>query len=50
MLVMNDYKSHHTREFLFYCEDHKIIFFDLSSHTTYLLQSLNVCVFQPLKH
>ncbi len=50
MLVMNDYESHHTREFLFYCEDHKIIFFDLSSHTTYLLQSLNVCVFQPLKH
>jgi len=50
MLVMNDYKSHYTREFLFYCENHKIIFFNLSSHTTHLLQSLDVCVFQSLKH
>ncbi len=50
MLVMNDYESHHTREFLSYCEDHKIIPFGLSSHTTHLLQPLNVCVFQPLKH
>ncbi len=50
LLVMNDYESHHTREFLFYCENHKIISFDLSLHTTHLLQSLNVCVFQFLKH
>ncbi len=50
LLVINDYESHHTREFLFYCENHKIISFDLFSHTTHLLQSLNVCVFQPLKH
>ncbi len=47
---MNDYESHHTSEFLFYCENHKIIFFSLSLHTTYLLQSLNVYVFQSLKH
>ena len=50
MLVINDYESHHTSEFLFYCENHKIIFFSLSLHTTYLLQSLNVYVFQSLKH
>ncbi len=50
MLVMNDYESHHTREFLSYCENHKIILFDLSSHTTHLLQSLDVYVFQSLKH
>jgi hypothetical protein len=50
MLVMNGYESHHTSEFLSYCEDHKIISFGLSSHTTHLLQPLNVCVFQPLKH
>ena len=50
LLVMNGYGSHHTREFLSYCENHKIIPFDLPSHTTYLLQPLNVCVFQPLKH
>ncbi len=42
MLMMNDYESHHTREFLFYCEDHKIIFFNLSLHTTHLLQSLRL--------
>ncbi len=50
MLMMNDYESHYTHEFLFYCENHKIILFDLSLHTTYLLQSLDVCVFQSLKH
>ena len=50
MLVMNDYEFHHTHEFLFYCEDHKIILFNLSLHTTHLLQSLNVYVFQSLKH
>ncbi len=50
MLVMNDYESHHTREFLSYCENHKIIPFDLPSHTTHLLQPLDVCVFQSLKH
>ena len=50
MLMMNDYESHHTHEFLFYCENHKIILFNLSLHTTHLLQSLNVYVFQSLKH
>jgi len=50
MLVMNDYESHHTSEFLFYCENHKIIFFNLSLHTIHLLQLLNVCIFQLLKH
>ena len=50
LLVMNGYESYHTREFLFYCENHKIIPFNLPLHTTHLLQSLNVCVFQSLKH
>ncbi len=50
LLVMNDYKFHHTSEFLFYCENHKIILFNLSLHTTHLLQSLDVYVFQSLKH
>ncbi len=50
MLVMNDYESYHIREFLFYYEDHKIILFNLSSHTTHLFQLLNVYVFQSLKH
>ncbi len=50
MLVINDYESHHTCEFLFYCENHKIILFNVSLHTTHLLQSLDVFVFQSLKH
>jgi hypothetical protein len=47
---MDGYGSHHTNEFLSYCEDDKIIPFGLPSHTTHLLQPLDVCVFQPLKH
>jgi len=50
LLMMNDYESHHTSEFLFYCENHKIISFNLSLHTTHLLQSLDVYIFQSLKH
>lgn len=50
LLVMNNYKSYHTRKFLFYCEEHKIISFNLSLHTTHLFQSLNMCIFQSLKH
>ncbi len=37
MLIMNDYESHYTCKFLFYCENHKIILFNLSLHTTHLL-------------
>ncbi len=50
LLLMNDYESHHTSEFLSYCEDNKIISFNLSAHITHLLQSLNVYVFQSLKY
>jgi hypothetical protein len=47
---MNEYESHHTCEFIEYCDQVKIISFDLSVHITHLLQSLNVMIFQPLKH
>jgi hypothetical protein len=47
---MNEYESHHTCEFIEYCDQVKIISFDLSAHTTHLLQSLNVMIFQSLKH
>ena len=50
LLIMDGYRSHHTREFLEYCETKNIIPFGLPSHTTHLLQPLDVCVFQPLKH
>ena len=45
-----DIGSHHTREFLEYCDAHNIIPFGLLSHIAHLLQPLDVCVFQPLKH
>lgn len=50
LLIMDGFGSHDTREFLGYCEEYKIIPFTFPSHTTHLLQPLDVCVFQPLKH
>jgi hypothetical protein len=48
--MMNEYGSHHTVEFIEYCDQAKIIPFDLPAHTTHLLQPLDVVIFQPLKH
>lgn len=45
---MDGYGSHHTYEFLKFCEDYKIKVYP--PHITHLLQLLDVCVFQPLKH
>lgn len=50
LLLMDGHGSHHTHEFLKYCEDHNIVPLELSSHITHLLQSLDVCVFQSFKH
>lgn len=50
LLLMDGYGSHHIIEFIEFCEENKIILFDLSAHTTHILQSLDVIVFQPLKH
>ncbi len=50
LLLMDGYGSHHTCEFIEYCDQVKIISFGLSAHTTHLLQSLDVMIFQPLKH
>jgi hypothetical protein len=50
LLIMDGFGSHDTFEFLEYCEFHNIIPFTFPSHTTHLLQPLDVCVFQPLKH
>ena len=47
---MNDYESHHTFEFIDYCEKNKIISFDLSVHIIHILQFFDVIVFQLLKH
>ena len=50
LLLMDDHGLHHTHGFLQYCEEHKIKVLGMPPHTTHLLQSLDVEVFQPLKH
>ena len=50
LLLLDGYGSHHTLEFINYCEEHYIIPFGLPSHSTHFLQPLDVVVFQPYKH
>jgi hypothetical protein len=48
LLVLNGHESHVFSDFVQYCCDHSIVALCLPSHLTYLLQSLNVEVFEPL--
>jgi len=50
LLLLDGYRSHCTREFIEYCDNHKIIPFCLPPYTSHLLQPLDVVVFQPYKH
>ena len=50
LLVLDGHGSHHTIEFIEYCEAHHILPFGLPPNLTHLLQPLDVVVFQPLKH
>jgi hypothetical protein len=50
LLILDGHGSHHTIEFIQYCDNHDIIPFGLPPHLTHLLQPLDVVVFQPLKH
>jgi hypothetical protein len=50
LLILDGHGSHHTKEFIGYCEEDKIVPFALPPHLTHLLQPLDVVVFQPLKH
>ncbi|OWT42563.1 DDE superfamily endonuclease domain-containing protein [Pochonia chlamydosporia 170] len=50
LLILDGHGSHHTKEFIEYCDNHHIIPFGLPSHLTHILQPLDVCVLQPLKH
>ncbi len=47
---MNNYESHLTYEFLQYVEFYNIVIFTLFSHFTHVTQSLNVRIFQLIKH
>lgn len=50
LLLLDGHGSHHTREFVQYCDNHNIIPFGLPPNLTHLIQPLDVVVFQPLKH
>lgn len=50
LLFVDGYGSHHTYEFLKFCEYHKIKAVGMPPNTTHLLYPLDVFVFQPLKH
>lgn len=50
MLIMDNYGSHLTYEFLQYADLHNIIIFTLPPHSTHVTQPLDVGIFQPMKH
>ncbi len=52
MFIVNDHDSHLIKKFVDYCFESEvnIISFLLSAHSTYLLQSLDIDVFQSFKH
>ena len=47
---MDGYSSHYTLEFLEFCTKNDIIPFGLPTHSTHLLQPLDMVVFQLYKH
>ena len=50
LLILDGHGSHHTIEFIQFCEEYDIIPFSMPPHLTHILQPLDVAVFQPLKH
>ena len=50
LLLLDGFGSHCTKEFIDYCDNHRIIPFCLPPHSSHLLQPLDVVVFQPYKH
>lgn len=50
LLIVDGHGSHHTAQFIQYCDDNNIIPFGMPSNLTHLLQPLDVCIFQPYKH
>ena len=50
LLLIDGHKLHHIYEFLKFCKDHKIKVVNMPPNITHFLQSLDICVFQLLKH
>ena len=48
LLICNNHSSHDTYEFIEYCLDNNIALFFLPSHSTHILQPLDVGIFEPL--
>ena len=49
LLIVDGHESHNNHEFHKYCEEQKIIVLCMPSHSSHLLQPLNVGCFAPLK-
>ncbi|RPA97084.1 hypothetical protein L873DRAFT_1632258, partial [Choiromyces venosus 120613-1] len=50
LLLLDGFGSHGTKQFIDFGDEHQIVIFCLPPHTSYLLQPLDVVVFQPYKH
>lgn len=50
LLICDGFDSHCTKEFIEFCDSHRIILYCLPPHTSHFLQPLDVNVFQPYKH
>ena len=49
LLIVDGHESHHSTEFELFCQDHKIITLCMPSHSSHILQPLDVGCFGPLK-
>jgi hypothetical protein len=49
LLILDGHESHHSTEFELFCKDHKIITLCMPSHSSHILQPLDVGCFGPLK-
>jgi hypothetical protein len=49
LLTMDGHESHHSTEFELFCKEHKIITLCMPSHSSHILQPLDVGCFGPLK-
>jgi len=50
LLLLDGFGSHHTIEFINYCDENGIVPFAFPPHITHILQPLDVVVFQQYKH
>lgn len=49
LLIMDGHESHHSTEFELFCREHQIITLCMPSHSSHILQPLDVGCFGPLK-